>query len=44
MAIRCAELGIPAIIGIGPSKYQLLKSHTHVYVNISNSTFIPSNF
>ena len=42
MAIRCAELGIPAIIGIGPSKYQSLKSHKYLYINTSNSTFYSS--
>ena len=37
MAIRCAELGIPAAIGCGEQKFETLKSHKIICLDCSAS-------
>lgn len=36
MAIRCAELGIPAVIGVGDRMYTEIAKSMHVYIDCAN--------
>ena len=39
MAIRCLELGIPAIIGIGEKNFQNLKNKNTVFIDCAQHIF-----
>ena len=39
MAIRCMELDLPSIIGIGEKKFEELKKHKKIYINCINKTY-----
>ena len=39
MSIRCMELGIPAIIGIGSKEFNFLKDKKNVEINSFQKTY-----
>ena len=41
MAIRCSELGLPAVIGVGEEKFAIYKKAKRLHIDCLNQKILP---